>query len=513
VEAHTFAAIHDESPLVTATVHRLLLAILQRVFLPRTMDDWIALWEATSFDAAKVRAYLTKWKDRFDLFHPERPFLQVANLTEVLRKERGSDPKVSEAYRLAMEQSPHSKNDMQLFEPLPNEPNIDPQRAVFALLGFLAFAAGGTIDNEGPWSGGNLRGGALVLLRPRPSRDGRMGETLHRTLLSNLVWQQQRAPKDVPPWERDEAPRRIVRAPYGLVDLLVWPSRRVELIAERDDRGELSVRGVISAAGERLNATHPDPMFVYVVRNPEKPPFPVRIDPERSVWRDAAALFEAAAGSDAFQRPAACTQMEELVRQGVVSRAARFQVELLGLASDQAVIDLWRADRMPLPPALLVDGPRVSRLREAVSLAEEVGEAIDAKVLRILAKSALAPSRRELEAKEPTQLKAEIQKLTRALGSMPAYWNALGEAFRPWLEELGTAEDLDAMLGAWKHALRATARDVVRDAEVHLGTSARALQAGAKAERALRRVLRDVLGDQSVVDAATAMGTTEGVPA
>lgn len=115
--------------------------------------------------------------------------------------------------------------------------------------------------------------------------------------------------------------------------------------------------------------------------------------------------------------------------------------------------------------------------------------------------------------KNPQQLKAEIQKLTRALGSMPAYWNALGEAFRPWLEELGTAEDLDAMLGAWKHALRATARDVVRDAEVHLGTSARALQAGAKAERALRRVLRDVLGDQSVVDAATAMGTTEGVPA
>ncbi len=499
VEAHTFAALHDESPLVTATLHRLLLAVLQRVFLPRTEEDWVALWKAPSFDATKVRSYLTSWRQRFDLFHPERPFLQVANLREVLLRERGKDPEPTQAWRLAMEVSPYS-NAIHLIDPLPDNPELSPREAALSLLAFLAFTPGGRIQNESDsWGQGTVRGGAVVLVR---------GNTLQRTLLCNLVCRPQRQPEDVPPWERETPTRRIARAPYGLVDLLVWPSRRVQLLTAQDEGGSISVRDVVTAAGERLESDVPDPMFAYVVRDPKKPPVAVRIKLDRSVWRDAAALFDATTGADAHRRPLACTQLAELIRNGEVPRTARFQVELFGLAHSppQAPIHLWRADRMPLPPALLTDGTRIAALRDALSIAESLGEAIDFKVLGTLAENALAPSNRDAH-------KDDIRHLKLALGAMPAYWSILGQAFGAWLDALGSAADLDAALTQWKRILRATARKVVVDAELHLGTGARALQAGAKAERVLRRVLREVLGNDleaTVGPAATMTTTTEG---
>jgi CRISPR system Cascade subunit CasA len=500
LEAHTLAALHDESPLVTATLHRLLLAILQRVFLPHSMEDWVALWETPAFDAGKIRAYLGKWRERFDLFHPERPFLQVANLREVLQKERGKDPEPTEAWRLSLEASRYS-GATSLFETLPSERDLAPAHAARALLGFLGFTPGGRIQNESEsWKSGPLRGGAIVLVR---------GATLQRTLLCNLVWESRRQPLDLPHWERESSTQRTARAPYGPIDLLVWPSRRVELLPQRDGAGTASVRDVVTAAGERLESDTPDPMFGYVVRDPKRPPFAIRIETERSAWRDAAALFDATTGADAFRRPAACNQLAELVREGIVPREARFQVEILGLASDQAAIDLWRADRMPLPPALFTDGPRLSALRQALLRAEDLGRAIDFKVLGTLAENALAPSNRDAH-------KDDIRQLKHALGAMPTYWSTLGQSFGAWLDALGAADDLDAALTNWKRILRATARKVVVDAELHLGTGARALQAGAKAERMLRRVLREVLGNDleaTVGPAATMTKTTEGASA
>ncbi len=504
VESHTFAALNDESPLVTAMLHRLLLAILQRVFLPRRMDDWLALWEAPSFDAGKVREYLTRWKDRFDLFHPDRPFLQVPNLREMLRNERGKDPESTEAWRLAMESSAHS-NATHLFEPPPHDPRLSPSSAALALLGFLAFTPGGRIQNEtDSWDAANIRGGAVVVVH---------GETLRGTLTMNLFWQRDRSATDLPPWERSESAQRRTRPPFGFIDQLVWQSRRVQLLPERDRDGAVFVRDVLTAAGEQFDVEHPDPMFAYSVRDPKRPPMATRIERDRSAWRDSAALFFTASGAGDFRPPRACEQLAELVRSGAVPRTARLRVELFGLASNKASIRLWRSDRMPLHPSLLVDGQRFSILRSALQRAEHLWFELNTQVLRVLAENALAPSQRDTHADDVGNLRA-------ALGAMPAYWAALGHAFPPWLDLLGSANDLDAVATNWMHALRATALRVVRDAELRLGTGARALQAAAKADRTLWRVLRDVLGDELVVatgtttrTATTDAKTTQGAPA
>src|SRR5436309_116204 len=82
--ANKFKEIRDASPLVTVSLHRLLLAVLHRVFGPESPDAWAQMWQRGEgkFDTAALEDYL-KCPDvypRFDLFDDEHPFYQTASL-------------------------------------------------------------------------------------------------------------------------------------------------------------------------------------------------------------------------------------------------------------------------------------------------------------------------------------------------------------------------------------------------------------------------------------------------
>ena len=66
------------TPIQSAAVLPLVLAILHRVFGPARLAEWKALWDASAFDMAPIDAYFAQWHQRFDLFHPQRPFLSGA---------------------------------------------------------------------------------------------------------------------------------------------------------------------------------------------------------------------------------------------------------------------------------------------------------------------------------------------------------------------------------------------------------------------------------------------------
>lgn len=82
LKAHELREICDDSPLVTVSIHRLLLAILYRAFQgPTGMGQWKALFASASFNGNKsITEYLDKdkWYDRFFLFDDDHPFMQVA---------------------------------------------------------------------------------------------------------------------------------------------------------------------------------------------------------------------------------------------------------------------------------------------------------------------------------------------------------------------------------------------------------------------------------------------------
>lgn len=477
--AHELAAVSDESPLVSAATYRMLLAIVDQAYLPAKRADWLALWRAETLPAAALGSYFATWHDRFDLFHDTRPFLQVAGLEEALRKAKGKDPERISAWRFVMETSTYSSH-VHLLEPEPPSAALSPTQAARALLAFMAFASGGRIQNEAEsWSGGNVRGGATILIQ---------GATLRETLILNTVARDKREKDDIPPWQRDRNVARTERPAAGPTDVLVWPSRCVQLFPEVEG-GQTVVRQTLSSAGERMRSDTPDPQMAYFERNPKNPPMAMRFDPDRAVWRDSTALFDAATGKDAFRRPAAIDQLHALLQDGALPKRARFGFALFGLSSNQAAIRFTRAETLPLPSEVLVDKDRLSVLKAGLSLADEVGIGVDRKVLFVLCERVLAPGGRSAD-------KNDIGNLKASLGVMPIYWSTLGDAFGRWLVEVGEADDPDDALASWKKTVRGTARAAFDSACERLGVGARSLQAIAQAQNTLNRVLGELLPEQ-----------------
>lgn len=494
LRAHDLACIHDESPLATAVIHRLLLAVLHRVVDgPRSLGEWAALDAQPRFDEARVRAYFARWRQRFDLFDAERPFMQVPRLAEVLFKERdGKEAEGIPAGRVALERSYYA-GAIRLLEHGGDEVGLTPAEAARAMLGFQGFGPGGRILNDSGYPKAcPLRAGAVVMAR---------GATLHRTLLLNLLvpapGMPPAAPDDTPAWEQDEAARRVKRPVRGWLDALTWQSRRVELLPEITG-GAALVKSVITGVGVETDEWI-EPMFALFVRDPKRGAEAVRFDPDRSPWRDATALFQGAGVSDGHRRPAVCSQIARLIEDDVLQRTDLFTLDLYGLASSQAAIGLWRAERMPLPVRLLADPDRLEVVREALTVAESVEAALRGSVW-LLARYALTSGDRNPD-------KKDIGALVDRLDAKPRYWATLGRLFDGFLREVGAAEDAEAVLVTWKDSALRAARRALDDAAQQLGTQARALQARAHAERHLAKHLADLSPPPAPVP------TQEGAPA
>ncbi len=77
LRAKDIVAIEDSSPLVVASLHRFLLAVLYRALEgPTDIDQAKQLFKA-GLPANKITDYLKKWRDRFWLFDDKHPFYQV----------------------------------------------------------------------------------------------------------------------------------------------------------------------------------------------------------------------------------------------------------------------------------------------------------------------------------------------------------------------------------------------------------------------------------------------------
>lgn len=95
INSHNYKALSGELPTQDIAVMRLLLAVLHTIFSRAdengesaplnddkndALNRWKALWNKKSFSQKAVNDYFEKWHERFWLFHPERPFGQVAGL-------------------------------------------------------------------------------------------------------------------------------------------------------------------------------------------------------------------------------------------------------------------------------------------------------------------------------------------------------------------------------------------------------------------------------------------------
>lgn len=504
--APSLREVADASPLVTVALYRLLLAVLHRTHGPRTTAEWRAIWERGHFDLDALDAYFSQWRERFDLFHPVRPFYQTARI-----ETRNAKPVREFIFGMTLGNYAllfdHSNNATELA--------LAPAAAARHLLAFHSFAVGGLIGLQSceppvaPYKSAvaaPLNTSAVAVVR---------GGTLFETLLLNLVrydgahgYPFYFGAADRPAWERDE---RIVvgpRQPDGYLDLLTWQSRRLLLLPE-EIGSETLVRRVVIMNGSQIphdwHSWESETMVAYR-SNPrakpqELPWIPIRFSPDRALWRDSTALFQSVA--DQHRRPKTIDWARDVLFEVPGARGGALSVDLYGLSTDQASILLWRHERFPLPPALLDDRDRYNWLRRGVELAEEVGAlfrtgfdaARDSKrkvprPMQVLAEALAA----QAEGQEPRR--EAVSEIAAALDPSAAWWARLEIPFRTFIRELGdeTEETDGRAYMAWTATLRQAARATFAEVVDGLGDSARALRAAARTEPLFDWRLGAILG-------------------
>ena len=303
LNAHNYKSLSGELSTQDIAVMRLMLAVLHTVFSradengnecpledneEEAVDRWKALWKKGRFSEKAIDDYFEKWHERFWLFHPERPFGQVAGLTI------GTD---YDAPKLNGEIS-ESSNKVRFFSMYSGNEKSSltyPQAARW-LLYLNAYddtsskptkegkaKAGGSLPSPGVGWLGKL---GLIYIT---------GNNLFETLMLNLILVNENKVQENqnPLWEQEkvsDAERTEIALPYDLAALYTLQSRRILLI--RKDNKVVSYKLLGGDFFEKENAFF-EPMTVWSSPKKDNDIFtPKRHDSSKQMWREFSVLFE-----------------------------------------------------------------------------------------------------------------------------------------------------------------------------------------------------------------------------
>lgn len=466
--AHELRGVAAATPLETAAIYRLLLAVLHRVFPTPSARAWRALWERGSWDEAALAAYFDRWRERFDLFHPERPFYQAKDDRIAPRSVALLFPGMAAAAFYN-----HDAITQDLALPPATAARFTLVAQSYGLAG-IAHPQLNLFFNSAPWLVG------VVLLVE--------GDTLFQTLALNVLRYDERHPlqelcgseEDKPAWEMDDpfSPEREV--PLGYLDYLTWQNRRLHLLPEETENGPV-VKRFTATPGLKLSLELRDPMKHY--RRPKdkkKSGWRARpLDPRRALWRDSVALLNL---RDTDARPPCVLEwLAGLVEKCELDETLRYRLLGIGMLNDQGKGEMFRAERMPLPLAYLRDEELLSQLATAVDQAEQARGALSA-ALWLLARFCLARDADLAGGREPDG--KDVRALVEHWGAEGAYWAELELPFLRLVDDLpaGTRAEL---LARWRATVRRAAFAALAVAERLAGDGAEALKASAQARRLL----------------------------
>lgn len=455
LRAHELVDLAGDTPLVTGALLRLLIALVHDVIEGPTFERRLELWEQGRWEEDLVTGYFAQHGERFDLFHPDLPFLQDPGFEL---------PQADSIARLAPELA--SGNNVALFDHTVDEqpPAVPPDTAARWLVAHQLYGLGG---GQGPTS---PKHGKHPYASHAPAALGAnvflCGETLFQTLLLNLM------PVDdpvlgtsmelgLPLWRREAFPGPQVRHPDGYLDYLTWPNRCVRLMPAIDGERPV-VRQVYTAQGSALPKDHPyrDPWFALRTASDGRS-LPLRVTAGRALWRDSAALFGFAAPEETkavgdVPRPAVFRAADVFLAEDPPGVPAAFDCLVVGMDFDQSKIRLWRLEELPVPADLLRDVDTEAALRQAVGEADTVGDHLR-NALRFMAAWRLSPDDGKAD-------RGMVTSTVESWQAEPAYWSALDTPFRDLVH--GLTGDRDAAVVAWRE-------EVVRAADRAFDQAAR----------------------------------------
>ncbi len=470
LRAQAYRTLYEPSPLIIAAIHRLLVAVLQAVVRPQTAGDLARLWRAGRFPADDIRRFGEDYGARFDLFSPDQPFMQSADLP--LAPDKKSNAK-SVGYLLqeqtagtAVTHYNHTYDDRQQF---------CPACAAKGLLLIPPFASSG-----GAGIKPSINGVPPIYILP----GGRSYfEMLAASLVTPPYQPDAAAQEDTPWWQHDPvvaAKREVTRV--GYLHSLTFPARRVRLHPRPDQRpctrcGAVSDWSVASMVYE-MGESRPkdalfwrDPFAAYRVSGDEAPT-PIRPVEGKAIWREFTGLFlpttpdSGASKGRAFYRPNLLNQLDELweLDEAVLPfRAGRYPFRTIGLRTDMKMkIFEWEEAGFEVPATVLFNQRAAGKVRDGIEFARQCEGILKGMYQRYF-------SGRATELPDAGPIKGSA-----ALKAQMAqrYWQQLGDAFRLWLLRFEPAAGLEILAADWLQTVVRVGSDVFRETAESLNSGA-----------------------------------------
>lgn len=458
LRAHEFRDLAGEMATQDMAMLRLLLAILHSIFAKINLEGneeplnsgdmaferWKELWKLGHFPETPINSYLTKWHDRFWLFHETRPFWQVPSAVQ------GTAYGAAKLNGVLSE----SSNKIRLFPAIagPAKQSLSYAEAARWLLHVNGFD-----DTSAKPKGKNLPSpgagwlGKIGLLAA-------VGKNLFETLLLNLVLVDEKsgAPWEAGKaiWEREKLPageRVEISLPHNQAELLTLQSRR--LLLRREGERVVGFNLLGGDFFEREGATA-EQMTVWVKPKEEggrqkEMDTPRRHQPERQMWRDFANYFDCSGQDEnAKQRlPGVVSWYKSLVEKKCLpyEQMIRFRTAFVHYGDKDFFVDDASSDSLCLSAQLLLQAGDIWR------------ERIHQEVVKC---DALAREFKQY-AKELTIADGGDNQAYPPEAVAGDFYFRLDQPFRQWLESLKPdgEENYQAAMQRWE----STARDIAFD--------------------------------------------------
>lgn len=473
LEAHQYTAIYDLSPLVVASIHRLLVAILQASLDPCQKSDLKNLWRDGRFPAAKIKEFGDKYATKFDIFSKDQPFLQSGDLP--LTPAKGD--KIETVSRLTTETSPLTSIDHYRHNEESRE-YFCPACLAAGLVTIPSFTGIGgrgyktSINGTPPLYvlpvGRNLFENLALSLLPHTENDWPPSASRER----DLAW-----------WEHPTVVERNNEViEVGYLHSLTFPARQIRLHPVKLDLnctrcGQASKWGAKTMSFEmgecrpKDSAPWVDPFVAYHLPNEGKTgnPWPVLPDGSKALWREFAGLFlyPPHEGRNRIRRPFILERIANEI--DYIDITASLQFRCIGVEASQAKVLEWIDASFGVPPSLMNDEDVSYRVRNATQFAEEC-----AKIISGVFGSAANSSRRSERNKV---LKNQM------LGH---YWRTLAEPFRFFVLSLVEKEGRLKSVEQWASEVTKKSQSAFDDTITQVGDDAVSLRQQEKGKQDCR---------------------------
>jgi CRISPR system Cascade subunit CasA len=434
-------------------VTRILVAVLQSALRGPAGSQERCEWLRDHAGCAeRILTYLDRHRHRFDLFEPERPFMQ-----QVVPEQLAATGTVA---AVVLEWA--SGNNVTLFDHHVDEqrPALRPAHAARALLTTLLFQPGG--GNSKPFHRTDSPGTKALMVVVK-------GGDMWQTLVGNSP-ALDTSSNDTPVWERatDHPPNKSGTTPLGWLDRATWRSRAVQLVADDDGM----VRSCRIHQHLKLRDDPPDDPFVPVRQKEGEEPKIVRPPAGRRLWRAADVVLRGLAAGD---RPTVVAQAVQTFERCHLPHP---QMLVVGLHIDQGKVGDAQSALLPVTQALLEDDERLDVIARLLEVGERGAAAIRDGALAF-------------------QKAVGAQRNPRAAARWEEpYWAALAARFPQAMHAVAVAEgpplDVNPLVDRWGETVRGQARSAFRSIATLDASEPRLAKALAAGEQSFTRKLRAI---------------------